>query len=84
MADEKLVGKVTHYYDKIMVMIVKLKDTLKVGDSVHITGKGCDFVHEVTSMEDDHKKVEEAKKGVEIGVKVDQPVKENCEVYKVE
>jgi len=33
---EKLIGKATHYYDKAMVIVVKLEDSVAVGDMIKI------------------------------------------------
>ena len=80
---EKLIGKVTHYFNKISVAVVELEDTLKVGDVIHIKGATTDFTQEVESMQIEHKNVDTAKKGQAIGLKVSQPVRENDNVYKV-
>lgn len=81
MADEKLVGKITHYYNDIGVGIVELSDKLKVGDTVHIKGKAADFEQPVDSMQIEHDKIDEAKKGDVVGIKVQQKVKEGDEIY---
>jgi len=62
------VGKVTHYYDKIGVAAVELTSDLAVGDRIKFTRGG----------EDDS-----AKKGDTVGLKVDQPVKEGAEIFKL-
>ncbi|MDQ5882731.1 MAG: hypothetical protein QG648_84 [Patescibacteria group bacterium] len=80
---EKLVGTITHYYDKIKVAIVELTGTLKVGDEIHIIGHEIDFKQQVSSMQIDHEQVTQAKKGDKIGLEVEQKVKEGCEVYLV-
>ncbi len=81
---EKLVGKITHFFNKISVAVVKLTDDeLNVGDTIHIKGKTTDFNQQVSSMQIEHQSIEKAKKGDEIGMKVDSPVHENDEVYKV-
>lgn len=81
MADEKLVGKITHYYNVIGVGIIELSRTLKVGDTIHIKGKATDFEQTVDSLQIEHKEVQSAKKGDVIGVKTEQKVKEGDEVY---
>lgn len=83
MADLKI-GKVTHYYDKIGVAIVELDSDLGNGDRIKfLRGGETLFDQEVKSMQIEHQKVEFAKKGDVIGLKVDQPVKEGSEVYKI-
>jgi len=82
MADAQ-VGKVTHYYDKISVAVVELIGNLKVGDTIKVVGHGNEFTQEVGSMQIEHEKLEDAHKDQEIGLHVDQPVKEGDLVYKV-
>ena len=83
MEEGKLIGKVTHYFGNIGVAVMKLKDKLKIGDEIRITGGEIDFTQKVESMEVDHKKVKEAKKGNEVGMKVDQKAREGYQVYKL-
>ena len=80
MADSKI-GNVTHYYDKIGVAVVDILASIKVGDKIKFTGTN-EFEQEISSMQVEHKKVDKAKKGDQIGLKVDQPVKEKDEVFK--
>ena len=78
----QLLGKVTHYYDKIGVAIIELRDTLKVGDTVKLK-KGDDETEQtINSIQIEKAAVDSANKGAIVGVKVDQLVKEGTEVYK--
>lgn len=80
----KLIGKVTHYFSKIGVAVIELLDTLKTGDVIRIVGgEETDFTQTVGSMEIEHEKVEEAKKGDSVGLKVEQKVREGYKVYKI-
>lgn len=81
--EEKEIGVITHYYGKLSVGIVRLSDTLKVGDTVHIKGHSSDFTQVVDSIQIEHKNVSEAKAGDLIGLKVIQKVHEHDKVYKV-
>ena len=83
MAESKPIGEVTHYYGGLGVAIVKLKKAVKVGDRLRFKGVTTDFEEAVKSMQYDHKDVEEAKKGKEIGIKVGEKVREGDEVYPV-
>lgn len=86
MAEEiegQLIGKVTHYFSKIGVAVIELSDTLKAGDTIRIVGGGAEFNQAVDSMEVEHQKVETAKTGESVGLKVDQKVKEGYSVYKI-
>ena len=78
------IGKVTHYYGKVGVAIVKLSGALKVGDKVKIQSGDAEFEQAVESMEVDRKRVEEAGDGDEVGLKVDQKPKDGAAVYKLE
>jgi putative protease len=80
----KLIGKITHYFGNIGVAVIELSDKLKVGDTIRIVGGETDFSQEVDSMEIEHQKINEAKKGDSVGLKVDQKVREGYKVYKVE
>ena len=85
MADVK-VGKITHYYDKIGVAVLAVSEApLKTGETIKITDKEGNelFTQEVTSMQKEHQNIPEAKVGEEVGLKVEQEVKEGDEVYKV-
>ncbi len=82
MAEAKPIGKITHFYDKIGVAVVALDKKLKVGDKIKI-GKNDELVEqEVKSIQIEHEKLTEAKKGQEIGLKVKGKVREGDLVYK--
>jgi putative protease len=86
MAEEiegKLIGKVSHYFSQIGVAVIDLSAKLKIGDTIRIVGGETDFEQTVESMEVDHKKIKEAKKGDSVGVKVAQKVREGYKVYKI-
>jgi putative protease len=78
----KEIGVVTHYYDHIKVAVVKLKAPLKKGDMIKIAGHSTDLEQKVASMQMDHKAIEKAAKGKEIGLKVNGLVKEHDLVFK--
>ncbi|MEM4598967.1 MAG: hypothetical protein QW400_04760 [Candidatus Diapherotrites archaeon] len=80
---EELVGKITHIFGKINVAVVKLSSPLKKGEKIKIKGKGIEFEQLAQSMQIEHENVDFAKKGQEIGLKLDQPAHEGCEVYRV-
>ena len=81
---EKEIGRITHFYDKISVGVVKLSGSLKVGDKVHVQGAHDDFEQVVESMQLEHKDIKSAKKEQAIAIKVDKPVHDNDKVFKVE
>ena len=81
--EEKLIGKVTHFYGRPSVGMIELSDELKVGDTIHIKGKASDFTQQVSSMRIEYTDVAEAKTGDLIGVQVQQKVHKEDAVYKV-
>ena len=81
--EKKLIGKISHYFSKIGVAVIDLTDTLKVGDEISVEGVETNLRQKVDSMEIEHEKVEEAKAGESIGLKVMDKVRENDNVYKV-
>lgn len=83
MAEEKLIGTINHYYDNIGVAVIDLKSTLTVGETIRIAGGENDFTQDIDSMEVDYKKIDKAKSGDSVGVKVGQKVREGYRVYKI-
>lgn len=80
MADFKI-GKITHYYDKIGVAVIEVLGTIAVGDKIRISGSD-EFSQEITSIQVEHEKKKEARKGSVVGLKLDQPAKKGDEIYK--
>lgn len=83
MAEEKLIGEITHYYGGLGVAIVKFNRNVKKGESVHFKGAHTDFTQVIDSMQYDHKDVEEIKKGQEAGIKVNEKVREGDKAYEI-
>jgi len=81
---EKLIGKVTHYFDKAMVMVIKLENSVSAGDTIKIKRGEEEFEQKIESMQIEHEAVKKAKKGDEIAIKIDQPTKPGAEVHKIE
>lgn len=79
---EKKIGEVEHFFTDIDVAVISLNDELKLGDEAHFKGATTDFKQEINSIEIDHEKVKEGKPGQEIGIKVDQRVREGDSVLK--
>ena len=71
-AAEKVLGKVVHYYDHIGVAVVALKETLHQGDAIRLKHGNQEFTQTASSMQVNHTPIREAKKGAEIGLKVDK------------
>ena len=83
MAEEKQVGKVSHYFPKIGVAVIDVTDgSIKVGDEIHIKGHTSDFKQKVHSMQIEQDKIHIAEPGQSIGMKVNEPVRQHDIVYK--
>ena len=80
---EQPVGTVTHYFAKPQVGIVSLIANISIGDTLRFHGHGADFQQTVASMQVEHAAVETAPSGTEVGVRVDQRVREGTEVYRI-
>jgi len=83
MGDEKQVGKVISFFNKINVAAVILDGKLKIGDKIHVKGHTTDFQQEVKSMQIDRKEIKEGKKKQDVGIKVDDRVRPGDIIYKV-
>lgn len=81
---EKEIGKVSTYFKNASVAAIILSGNLKKGDKIHIKGHTTDFEVKVSSMQIEQDKVETAKKGDHIGIKVKDRVRPNDQVFLVE
>jgi hypothetical protein len=81
--EKKLVGEISHFFDKILVAVVEVKSEMKTGDTILIEGPMTNLKQKVDSMQIEHEKVAAAKKGQSIGMKVAGPVRKKDLVYKV-
>ncbi len=73
----KILGVVTHYFPHVEAAVVKLKKPLSVGDTVLIKGITTNFEQKIESMQIDHRPIQKAKKGDEIGLQVKDRVREH-------
>ena len=83
MAKEKQVGIVSNFFDHVKVAAIKAEGAFKVGDTLRFVGGETDFEQTVDSMQVQHDKVESAKKGDEVGLKVKERVRKGYKVYKL-
>lgn len=82
--EQKKVGIVTHFYDKISVAVLSLTENLKVGDKIKFVRGGEDqFEQTVNSMQLEHETVDEATPGQEVAIQVEQKVRAGAEVFRV-
>ena len=83
MVKDKQIGIVSNYFDHVSVAASKLTSALKVGDTIKIVGGESNFTEVVKSMQIQKEKVEKAKKGDEIGVKISEKTRKGYKVYLV-
>ncbi len=77
------VGKVTHYFDRIHVAVLRLKEPLQIGDEIRISGHSTELVQTVGSLQIDHKPVQQAGPGDDVALLVTGLVREHDKVYLV-
>lgn len=81
---EKQIGKVIHYFDKAGVAVIKLSDSLAVGDQIKIKKGEEEFTDTVSSMQVEHESIQSAKTGDEVAIKISQKTKEGATIHKEE
>jgi hypothetical protein len=78
-----LIGKVTHYYNRISVAVVELVGDLRVGDQIAILGHTTEFTQPVESLEIEHHKIEAAGTGQEVALRTWEIARAGDLVYKI-
>ncbi|MBN2457711.1 translation elongation factor-like protein [Candidatus Woesearchaeota archaeon] len=81
--EETKIGEITHFFSKISVGVIKLSSELKAGDTIHVKGATTDFEQGVDSIQIEHKEIETASPGDDIGIKLKEPAREGDSVFKV-
>ena len=81
---EQEIGKVTHYFDKAGVAVVKLSGDISTGDTLKFKKGDVEFTDVVESMQINHEPVISAKAGEEVAIKISQKAKEGTVLYKVD
>lgn len=84
--ERTLIGKITHYFNKINVAVVELDSELKIGDRIVVESPNASHSFEqiVESMQIDKKNISEAKKGQAIGLQLKERAREGYKVYRLE
>lgn len=78
------IGEVTHYYNRIGVAVLSLVEPIHIGDMVHFWGHTSDFQQRVVSLQIEHQAVQEAEPGQDVALRVDQRVRRNDKVYRIQ
>ena len=83
MSNEEKIGKVTHYFGKIDVAVLKIDKGIKLGDKLHFVGTHTDFSQEIKSLQIEHEDVSEADAGSDVAMKVKDRVRDGDTVYRL-
>jgi hypothetical protein len=84
MATGERVGSVVHFFDRILVAVLRLDKGIRLGDHLHFLGGHTDFDQRIDSMQVDHQPVEKADSGSEVAVKLSQPARRGDAVYRID
>jgi putative protease len=78
-----IVGDVIHYFPKVKAAVIKVKKgPISVNDILYFKGHTTNFKQKISSMQIDHKPIQKATKGKEIGIRVKKRVRITDKVYK--
>lgn len=78
------IGEVVAFFRIPVVAVIKVtKGSLQAGDTVWIKGHTTDLKLAISSMQVDHRPVQQAKKGDEVGVKVSARTRRGDRVYRI-
>ncbi len=81
---ETEIGRVSDYFAKIGVAGIEITSgELKVGDAIHILGHTTDLTQNIESIQIEHERVEVAKPGDSIGIKVTDRCRSGDKVFLV-
>ena len=81
---EERIGIVEHFFTNVDVAAIKITNgELKINDTIHFVGATTDFKQKIDSMQIDRNPVEIVKAGDDVGIKVNERVREHDIVYKI-
>jgi translation initiation factor IF-2 len=84
MEELEEIGRVFNFFAKPCVAAIEITSgELRVGDTITIKGETTEITQKIESMEIDRVKVESAKAGQGVGIKVVERVRLNDKVYRV-
>jgi putative protease len=84
MFEPRAIGSVIHYWSGLGVAGVELSDSLRMDDWVYFRGATTDFQQRVTSMQLNHRFVNEAHAGQQIGILVADKVRVGDTIFLLE
>lgn len=80
---EQPVGEVVHFFDRLQVAVVRLSNSLRVGDKIKIKRGAEEFTDVLASMQVDHIGVDSGRKGEEVAILLSRPTKAGALVYRI-
>ncbi len=84
MEEKEQIGTIIKFFAKPCVAAITLTSgEIAVGDTIQIKGETTDLTQTIESMEIDRVKIDTAKAGQSIGIKVNDRVRPNDKVYKL-
>jgi len=76
------IGEVTHYFSRVGVAVLNIQAPLRTGDWIRVRGHTTDLRQRIDSMEIEHQKIEEARPGDGVAIKVSDRVRIGDSVYR--
>lgn len=80
---DELIAVVSHYYGHIGVAVLDVCGEIHIGDNILVQGHTTEFSQQVCSLELNHHKIQFAGPGMEVALKVNQPVRRGDRMYRV-
>ena len=78
---EILIGEVNHYFSKLSVAGLDIREPLRIGDHIHILGHTTDFEESVVSMQIEHRNIDHAEPGDNVAITVPKKVRVGDKVF---
>ncbi len=78
---EILIGEVNHYFSKIGVAGLDLREPLRIADHIHILGHTTDLEMSVASMQIEHRNIHHAEPGDDVAITVPMKVRAGDKIY---
>ncbi|TSC79939.1 MAG: hypothetical protein G01um101425_416 [Candidatus Peregrinibacteria bacterium Gr01-1014_25] len=76
------IGVVTHYYDRIGVAVLKLREPLSKGDKIRMERGEDAFTQTIDSMQVNRMPVHKVAAGADVAIKVAKPAHEGTRLYR--
>ena len=78
---EILIGEVNHYFSKLGVAGLNIREPLRIGDHIHILGHTTDLEMSVASMQINHRSIKHSEPGDDIAITVPKKVRDGDKVF---